>query len=167
MKKQARKRHLVVTVLFIMTALMISHRAFAQPQSICTDEEVQVTDKEFVVLPNVIVKVPTPTGDENEKCILTFSAEVATSEDSPQLLELGYNFFFDPEELPPPFICTTLDGPTLTRIADGFDQTHTMISVFGNTPSAHEFVLTPCVKSVFGGQFRLRRHCLVIKCDQR
>ena len=162
---QVRQMHRVVSALLVLLTLSISHKAFAQ--AACSEEEVQVTGNSFIVLPTVSVTVPEPVTTD-EQCKVTFSTEAATSESSPQLLELGYAFFFDPNQLPPPAICVSLDGPVLTRIPDGFDETHTFVSVVENTPSPHgPLVMAPCVKSAFGGQLRLRRHCLVIECLTR
>jgi hypothetical protein len=162
---QAKQRHRVVIVLLVLLTLGISHKAYTQ--AVCSDEEVQVTGNDFIVLPTVSLTKPEPVATD-EQCKITFSTEAATSESSPQLLELGYAFFFDPNQLPPPAICTSLDGPILTRVADGFDETHTFISVVENTPSPHgPLVMAPCVKSAFGGQLRLRRHCLIVECLAR
>ena len=159
---QARLRRRTVTTFLVLLVLSISHRAFAQ--AVCSEEEIQVADSSFVVLPTVSVTMPEPI-TTGEQCKITFSTEAATSESEPQLLELGYAFFFDPNQPPPPAICGSLDGPILTRVADGFDETHTFISVVENTPSPHgPLVMAPCVKSAFGGQLRLRRHCLVVEC---
>src|SRR5207302_1319691 len=69
-------------------------------------------------------------------------------------------------EVPTPLSCTSLDGPVFTQV--GLDETHTFISVVKNTLAFHgPAVMAPCVKSVFGGQFRLRRHCLVLECLTR
>jgi hypothetical protein len=130
--------------------------------AVCSENEVQVTGNEFIVLPDVHVTLPSVI-TENEQCKITFSTEAATSESAPQLLQLAYAFFFDPNEIPTPLKCTSLDGPVFTQV--GFDETHTFISVVKNTLAFHgPKVLAPCVKSVFGGQFRLQRHCLVLEC---
>jgi hypothetical protein len=130
--------------------------------AVCSENEVQVTGNEFIVLPDVHVTLPAAI-TENEQCKITFSTEAATSESAPQLLQLEYAFFFDPNEIPTPQRCTSLDGPVLTQV--GFDETHTFISVVKHTLALHgPEVMAPCVKSVFGGQFRLRRHCLVLEC---
>jgi hypothetical protein len=133
----------------------------------CSEEEVQITSDDFIVLPNVSVVIPQPI-TANEQCKITFSTEAATSEPDPQLLGLGYAFFFDPKDLPDPIICTSLDGPVLTQVASGLDETHTFVSIVPNTPSPHgPLVVAPCIRSEFGGQFRLRRHCLVVECLTR
>jgi hypothetical protein len=117
-------------------------------------QQVQGTD--VAVLTDVTVETPqlvTP----GEQCKVTFSTEAAISEPDTQLLVLTYAFSF-PGQAAPSFLCAGLPGPILTRVAGGFDETHTFMSVYSNSFSPHgTLTLTPCISSSFGGQFRLRR----------
>ena len=132
----------------------------------CSEVEVPITSNSFIVLPTVSVVVPEPR-IENEQCKITFSTEVATSESDPQLLGLGYAIFVAGEPAHPED-CTFFDGPILTQVVSGLDETHTFISVIENTDEIGDILaVTPCIRSEFGGQFRLRRHCLIVECLTR
>jgi hypothetical protein len=119
---------------------------------VCSEGEVQITKTDFSVLP-VSVTIPVLV-TQNEQCKVTFSAEVATAEATSQLLVLGYAFSFPP----PPGLCQSLDGPVLTKVEGGIDETHTFISTFHNSFSVHgPETLTPCISSAFGGPVQTQK----------
>src|SRR5262249_39485125 len=111
-----------------------------------------------------------PTG----LCKLTFSTEVATSEPDPQLLILGYTVLDSIVPVPPLGIACVpffLPGSILTQVNGSIDETHTFLSLIDNPQIAFPiWIVTgrdivPCIASAFGGQFRLRRHCLLVECQ--
>jgi hypothetical protein len=75
------------------------------------------------------LRADTPVIVNNDRCILTFSTEVATSQGL-QLMVLRYeleHIFSGAPDLPARQI-VTLPGPELTQISGGVDETHTFKS---------------------------------------
>jgi hypothetical protein len=159
---------LIVSYLAIVIMAFVPQTAHSLPaeQGKCSESEVQVQGTDVAVLNDVTVETP-QLATPGEQCKVIFSTEAATSEPDTQLLILTYAFSF-PGEPPPSFLCLGLPGPVLTRVPDGFDETTTFMSIYTNSFSPHgTLTLTPCISSAFGGQFRLRRHCLAVECQTK
>ena len=143
--------------------------ALPPEQASCSDTEVQITTPEFIVLPTVRAEIPQPL-NEGEQCKITFSTEVATAEDTPQLLGLAY-VLLKKGESSDPAACEFLPGPVLARVPDGFDQTTTFISLLSEKQVEHHITeIAPCfaiLRKEGGQQARLRRHCLIVECGTR
>lgn len=122
---------------------------------------------------DVGIRLPLPQGTLFT-CQLTFTTEAATSTNRTQLMSLSYRRLeiddsgraVEVNDLP-------FEGPILSRVADGFDQTHTFVNRARNVTLAIdpnqviEFTaveIQPLLSSVFGEQYRIARRCLLVEC---
>jgi hypothetical protein len=155
-------------ILLVIAMPLVARDAHAQQRllvakSVCADDEFQVRGSDVLeVAPSLFYRIPR----ETQNCKFTYSFESATSEPDPQLLILSY--FVQVEEFAPPTSCEFQDGPVLTEVRSGLDETHTIISEVLLDPITTNQVfhrrILPCVQSAFGGQFRLHRRCLAVEC---
>ena len=138
----------------------------------CSSSEVQIgigPDPKSTVNIGDVAVLLRPSQD-TFPCVLTFTAEAATSVSRPQLMVLSYQEttcrFVGGDQR----ICEIdgLDfaGPVLSVVRDGFDQTTTFVNrtqiAFG--PPSDSIHITPQLASAFGKQFRIARHCLLVEC---
>jgi hypothetical protein len=161
-------KHISSLILLVITMSLVARDAYAQQRllvakSVCADDEFQVRESGVLeVAPSLFYTIPR----ETHNCKLTYSFEAATSEPNPQLLILSY--FIRVEEFATPTSCAFQDGPILTEVRSGLDETHTIISQTLLDPITTSQVfhrrILPCVQSALGGQFRLRRRCLAVEC---
>jgi hypothetical protein len=122
---------------------------------------------------DVGVKLPLQ-GEIPFTCQLTFTTEAATNTNRVQLMVLSYRRLeFDDSDRVVAINELPVEGPILSRVADGFDQTHTFVNrarniTLGFDPNqVVEFTaveIQPVLSSAFGEQYRIARHCLFVEC---
>jgi hypothetical protein len=173
-KPSTKRIALICTLLFFA----ISERAQAIPQEqiSCQQDEVtifpglppRVIDNTRVTL-NLTAQTPVIVNDN--RCIATFSTEAATNSPRQQLMILQYQLEIILSSAPnqPVRQLLFLDGPVLTQINGGLDETHTFKSLLGlPIPEGMATItvnLRPAIQSALNGPFRLRRRCLIVECD--
>jgi hypothetical protein len=150
-------------------------QAIPLDQISCQENEVTI----FPFLPPTVIQdtqvkitltADTPVIVNNDRCILTFSTEVASSAATTQLMILQYEQEIVASFFPGTISRTVFEpGPVLTQINGGIDETHTFKSMMSLLVPEGNATITitarPAIQSALGGTFRLRRRCLILECD--
>jgi hypothetical protein len=157
-----------LSILIITASQIIAHAQTLLAGMDCSDTEFQITQSSpFVVIQDVGVLIRFPTSEEFI-CELTFTTEAATSSPRTQLMVLRYlqlNIDRQGRVIRPtePFF----EGPVISAVEDGFDRTHTFVNRARTgflSDEVDHIEIQPMLSSAFGQQYRIARHCLLVRC---
>jgi hypothetical protein len=134
----------------------------------CSDTEFQITrSSPFTIIQDVGVSIRFPTSDEFV-CELTFTTEAATSSGRTQLMVLRYQQLdIDQRGNVIGGTSVPFEGPFISAVEDGFDRTHTFVNrarAAFLSSETDRIDIRPLLSSAFDQQYRIARHCLLVRC---